>query len=489
MTSVPTVEGPAWTGKGLHESAGRYPLSVEGAVFRLVDHLLPGIITTTRQSRMYSVHALAWAEAHERGLDAEEAALFVRRCEVVVTAVHHVHENHLQPVRSAHGEERIEHFIDGGTLNVADGSRLGGMSNAGFANVYLGPAVTVGLLSPDRPPRAGERSNLGALREGLADLCSLADRDSIQVAELEAAAHLCLCGGAGAADGGHLRHVLFEAVDEDRHDDRNRRLTCGLLLEAIGDGEVGDVDSAFRERWGFGPPVAGATPEKAWVERGWRAAILRNYSVSAWRGLWWWLVAQLAEEPMTVKRLGRRLAAEVEQISLRELAGSLPARTDGERLLPAEFELEEEDWTPMRFLRMLALGAKRLEDLDRETVSAYVGSDLRDLGPGWVAIQLEEHAHHGLDVFARDLVEILVRRARRVALGKTQLVDGRPRLPSRVRDRDGLLSARGEEGAGEVSLRIRSLTEILIGLGALTRDQQGTVSATPLGRELRDRTA
>jgi hypothetical protein len=59
------VEGPAWTGHELDESAGRYPLRVEAAVFNLVSTLLPGVITTTRQARMYALHALAQrAELH-----------------------------------------------------------------------------------------------------------------------------------------------------------------------------------------------------------------------------------------------------------------------------------------------------------------------------------------------------------------------------------------------------------------------------------------
>ena len=41
------VEGPGWTGIGLEESAGRYPLRGDSAVSRIVDRLLPGGITTT----------------------------------------------------------------------------------------------------------------------------------------------------------------------------------------------------------------------------------------------------------------------------------------------------------------------------------------------------------------------------------------------------------------------------------------------------------
>jgi hypothetical protein len=490
MSPEVMVEGPAWTGPGLEESAGRYPLSVEGAVFRLVDQLLPGIITTTRHARMYALHALAWPEAAKRGLSHEESEEFVRRCEVVIAAIYHVHNLHRVKLRSAHGEEKVERFVRENGLEVERAARPNGLSAEGFANVYVSPVVKVGLLSPEQPPLAGTRSDLAALNEGLGELIELAERDFITVSELQAAGHLCLCAGIGAPDGELLRRVLFEQVEADRPDDRNRQLTCHMLLETIHGDAVTDVDATFRQRWGFGPPLAdGGLNEVALVSRGWRAAILRNYSVGAWRSLWRWLAARLAEEPMTVETLAEHLAAELGDESVAELEAGLPERVDGAELLPAEAAIAAEDWTPHSSLRMLALGAKRLEDLDEETTKLFVGSDPRDLGPRWVAGRLKEGRNDGLDTFSRELVEILIRRAKRVALGKMRLIEGRPWVPSRLRDRDGLLTAHGEEGAGDVSLRTGSLTEILAGLGALTRSEDGLISLTELGLELRERTA
>src|SRR3954447_19855451 len=110
MTIDELVEGPAWTGIGLEESAGRYPLRVETAVSRLVGQLLPGVITTTRHARMYCVHALAWARAGDEGLDRASGEDLVRRCEVVITAVHHLHEQHRIVLGDAHGEDRVEQY-------------------------------------------------------------------------------------------------------------------------------------------------------------------------------------------------------------------------------------------------------------------------------------------------------------------------------------------------------------------------------------------
>jgi len=92
--AVDQVEGPAWTGFGLEESPGRYPLRVETAVSRIVDQFLPGVITTTRHARMYCLHALVWAEAEERQLDEAASTDLLRRCEAVAAAIHHVHEPH-----------------------------------------------------------------------------------------------------------------------------------------------------------------------------------------------------------------------------------------------------------------------------------------------------------------------------------------------------------------------------------------------------------
>jgi hypothetical protein len=484
------VEGPAWTGEGIAESPGRYPLRVEGAVFRLVDQLLPGIITTTRQARMYALHALAWPEAHERGLDEEQAETFVRRCEVVLAAIHHLHRVHLADLSSAHGEGRIARFIGEQGLEVERAARPGGLSAAGFGDVYMAPVVKVGLLSPDRPPQAGSRSELSMLREGLEDIIPLADRDTIPVAELEAATHLCLCAGPRSKDGELLRRVLFETAEDDHSDDRCRQISCHMLLEAIGAEPAFDVDERFRRRWGFGAPLGDPeSSEVAFVACGWRAAILRNYSVGAWRALWRWLAGQLIDRPMTVEELGDGLTEALGDLTVADLLGGLPPRIEGDVLLPAEVAIEAEEWTPLGALRLLALGAARLDDLNGATRRMYIGTDRHDLGPIWVTERIEEWSDGDIGGLAHELAQILVRRAKRVALGKMRLIDGQPWIPSRLRDRDGLLAVRGEEGSGDVSLRTRSLAEVLAGLGALRRDGNGAFALTAIGEELRERTA
>jgi hypothetical protein len=483
------VEGPAWTGFGLEESAGRYPLRVETAVSRLVDQLLPGVITTTRHARMYCVHALAWADAEERGLDEQAAKELVRRCEVVICAVHHFHEQHRVDLSSAHGEDRLPRFLDGERLDLTGAAQLGGLSESGFAGVYQGPCVRIGALSSDKPPRPGARADVDALRAGLGQLLDLASNDTLDGDELRGAGHLCLCEAANAADGHWLRRILLEDVENGRPDDRNRQLTCLLLLDTLHEQPSSEPARAFRESWAFGGPLGDpSSDERAMVASMWRAAALRNYSVGAWRALWRWLAQQLNMNPMTAEVLGDQLAESLDDISVGELIVGLPARMEGDVILSAEAQIANEDWTTMSAIRQLALGAERLNDLQAETLSAFVGTDRTDLGPRWVAELLQGGNEHMVRGLARDLAAVLVRRAKRVALSKMYLTRaGRPFVPTRLRDRDGILSVWGEEGAGEVALRTDTLSAVLAGLGVLTVDAAGRYAPSELGEELRAR--
>lgn len=486
------VEGPAWTGLGLEESAGRYPLRVETAVSRIVDQLLPGVITTTRHARMYSLHALAWAEGDRKQMEREAAEAFVRRCEVVMTAVHHHHDPHRIELSSAHGEGQIHRFVHDGVFEVELAARRGGLSESGFAGVYLGPSVRIGALSEGYPPRPGPRADMNAVRDGLGDLLELARRDTIPVGELVDAGRLCTCEAAGAPDGAWLRRVLVEEVETGHPEDRYRQLTCLLLLATLDEQPSGDPVRAFRERWAFGGPLGDPEyDDRALVACLWRAAALRNYSVGAWRALWRWLAAQLNAEPMTAEQLGDRLADALDDVTIAQLIDGLPARMDGAKILRAEAEIaDQHPWTPTVAVRQLAIGARRLDDLEGATLRGFVGTDLTDLGPRWVANLLDEWSGRHTRDFARELAVMLVRRAKRVALSKMYLThSGRPFVPTRLRDRDGILSVRGEEGGGDVALRTDSLASVLAGLGVIDRRLDGAFGVSVLGEQLRARIA
>jgi hypothetical protein len=437
---------------------------------------------------MYSLQTLAWGAAHQRNLDLAKAAELVRRCEVVIAGIHYFHEEHRVRLSSAHGEGALDRFIADDRLDVATAAELNGLSAAGFSEVYQGPCVAIGALTADPHPRPGARADPSAIEAGIGELLPLADKPFVTVDELRSASRLCLCEAAEAQDGHWLRNVLVEEAG-DHPDDRRRQLTCTLLLEALHDAPAPDATAVFRDRWAFGVPEGDPeTDDRAMVAALWRAAALRNFSVGAWRALWRWLAAELNAEPMTAQQLGDRLAEALDDLTVVELVEALPDRMDGLAILPAEAELAAAPATPMRWVRELALGAQRLHDLEGPTLAAFVGPDPTDLGPRWVAGLLNEARDRHVRDIARELAVILVRRAQRVALSKMYLTkDGRPFVPTRLRDRDGILSVRGEEGAGEVALRMDSLADVLAGLGYLEVRDDGAFVVSERGEAFRAR--
>jgi len=436
---------------------------------------------------MYALHTLGWAEAHERRLDQAAAGALIRRMEVVIAGIHHLHDAHRVKLSTAHGEDALEHYLIGDRLDVDAASELGGMSRRGFADVYQGPCVRIGALAEGAYPRPGARADVSRIREGLGGLLGLAERSSVAVDELRAASGLCLCMAADGDDGSWLRDVLVEKPD-DRGSDRRRQLTCGLLLDALADRPSRRATVAFRDRSAFGVPEGEPeNDERSMVAALWQAAALRNFSVGAWRSLWRWLTGELRADPMTAQQLADRLADALNDVTVTGMLEGLPDRMDGDAVRPAELELLDAAPSPMRDVQMLAIGAERLRDLDGPTLKAFVGTDPTDLGPRWVSGLLEEARDRHVRDVAREVAVILVRRAQRVALSKMEMRQGRPYVPTRLRDRDGILGVRGEEGAGDVALRTDSLADVLAGIGYLTIGDGGLWRLTDRGEDLRGR--
>ncbi len=407
-----------------------------------------------------------------------------------VSLVHRESDSgHLRTVPSAHGETEVERLVVDGTLDVAKAAAPGGYSRGGFAGTYAAPERTIGLLAGGWPPRKGPRAGLEPLRAGLGAVLEMADADTLTLRELSSSLELCPCQAAEMPDGEWLRSVLIERADPGFEDDRNRQITALMLLEAVGTGTEPAIERAFRLVHGFGAPIDG-TSEAASARRAWRAAILRNYSVSAWRHLWRWLSEQLVGDALTVQELGDRLADALGAQSVGAFLSELPDRFESNELLPAEESIRDSDEpVPVSALRQLAIGAARLDDLDEETRTAFIGRDQNDLGPLWLQHQLAEHRTSSLAALGRDLAATLVRRAKRVANSKMYLTsDLRPYVPTRLRDRDGRLYTIGVESDAEVSLRSWTLAQILVALGAIERPEGG-YTITSKGEALRDHLA
>jgi hypothetical protein len=494
------VQGPAWSRPGLDVVSARYPLRVETHVLRLVARLLPGVITTTPHARAYALHGLVWSEAARRGLDFDAACDLLRRCEVVVAGVSLQHQ-HAVELGAPHGGDVVQKAIgDDQPLAVAELSATGrySQSKSGFGGVYAGSEIALGIIDAGRPPTPGPRLDEGRVRAALAGVFALAEQDEVSVAELQAAAELCICMAPSAPDGPWLQRLFLqpdlgsEAGSEAGRfqvADAARRATAQLLAAVVEPGVEGSLVAQFRRAVGTGDfvqrnPVAAALS----ITPAWRGAVLRNYSVGAWRRTWSWLVEELGE-PITTAELGERFAGALPDIAVGDVMAELPPTMDDGVLAPVEEELRAgqprpDPWTE---LRLLAVGVRRLQDLEGDGVAlaAFAGHPADDdLGPRWVARQLEVNARVPLRRFAASLVDRLVRRSQRVAYSKMALqANGRPKLPTRLRDRDGLLVRGSLEGWADVSFRVDTFASVLLGLGAIRR-VDSRWSLTPVGAEL-----
>jgi hypothetical protein len=209
------------------------------------------------------------------------------------------------------------------------------------------------------------------------------------------------------------------------------------------------------------------------IAQAWRGAVLRFYSVGAWRRLWSWLVELLSGDALPISEIGDRLGAALPAITLGDLLDSLPETIADGLLLPAEEALRSgrNEPDPLTELQLLALGGRRVDELTGMARRAFVGDERSDdLGPAWVQAHFQAHRSEGLQDFASWLAEYLVRRALRIALTKMEPVrdePGRMWIPSRIRENEGLVSRRSAEGWNDVGLRISTFTSVLLGCGVL----------------------
>jgi len=483
-----TVSGPAWSSEAMApEERGQYPLGVEGAIAFHARNLVPFTTTVTAHPRYYALHARAAAAGLPDAVAADE---LTRRLEVLLAAAS------LQHARSApdahdpggtlsepHGFRVIGAALDDGGLNLAVLAETYGGNRAGYSGAYRGVEQAFGLSGGPSAARAPLPTQALA---ALDPLVALASKEVVALSDLSEPS-LCLCALRTSADGEALRQAFFasddDAVPTDVRAARQiSRVSARLCLTAL-DTKPTDtsVTAALAELCCYGD-VAAKLPEDsvacAATAARWRGALLRNESVTAWRWLWWWLTDALDKAPSTAEVLTASFAnalvtfAGQDMLFSKAVHGELPTgRASNGTLLPAERELRDAadsayDTEPLLWLRMLALGCRRLDELDEPALQHFnIGQD--DWNPTQTREYLSGLQDKRLSKVAEDLVPRLLRRAQLVARRRQQWTRHGLRMPTRLRPVGDILYVTGPEGTGEAALRQFRLVQMLSALGVL----------------------
>ncbi|MEV5767040.1 hypothetical protein AB0L34_21095 [Micromonospora sp. NPDC052213] len=485
------VLGPAWTAKpDTPEDTGRQPLAVETVIGSHAAALIPGVITTTPHARYVALHARLAIEARRRGWtakhDQDRFRDLVRRAEVVLGAVsvaHGLDEPDEHRARAgdfgAHGVNTIGKELR--ETNAADVGRLAraySQVEGGYLQTYAGIELLVGLTDGRRFPAPGPTADEGLL-SALDEVVTVAGREQpLSRRQLRGLRHLCLCGIGDAPDGECVRRAYFADRDGDRAAARTHRHSAALLVGALEGRAVGQsLDMAMDDWCCFKAGLRDLLGSDELYDhaRTWRGALLRNWSVWAWRLIWAELVSPLAERPGTRAQAIERFADQLPDATVQQaLVGDLPPMVDAGTgtLLPAEHDLNHhprnaDRWTMLDLLRLLAVGAARLAHLDPISRAAFVGTMPDDLGPEYVARWLHQNADRPLADAAEDLAAHLFQRAEAVSRQKMQWTRAGLRLPTRLRRVGDRWRLEGEEGSGAVSLRLPTFTSFLRQLGIL----------------------
>lgn len=489
-TRVSVTVGPRWSSDSLApEERGQYPLGVENAIAFHARNLVPFTTTVTAHPRYYALHARAAAVGTDDEIAAKE---LLRRLEVLLGAATLLHaqqspQTHdpADTLSAPHGYRAIgAALLNGPALDLADLAQTYGGNSSGYSGAYRGVEQAYGMSGrqPDVPLGADALSALDPLVE-------LASRNSVSISELEDA-DLCVCALRGSADGRALRSSFFLADEPGapegvRAARRAGRLTAQLCLAAL-DGQpvTARVTDALADLCCYGDVddrLAGASQGASASAARWRGALLRNQSVTAWRWLWWWLTAELDRAPSSSEVLTRAFADKLiasaggrDEVLSEAVWDQLPAGHDAHGLLPAERALREAPddaygTSPLVWLRMLAVGVRRLDELDDAALGHFsAGRD--DWGPTEAREYLSSLEGKRLSQVAEDLVPKLLRRAQSVARRRQQWTRHGLRMPTRLRPVGDILYVTGPEGKGEAALRQFRLVQMLNSLGVLGVD-------------------
>lgn len=497
------VEGPDWCAPGLDYRGGRYPLGVEAFVLNMVDTLVPGLSTLTEKARYFSLYWALAAYAEECEWDRTQCRTALRRAEVGVAwaSLSSAADEDSAAGRTSHGADRVAKIVAAG--DVARLTELGDDSYSprawGFWSQYRGPAVVLGIVSTDRDVlRSGSRSCPPAIRAMFRPLLDIVVERPVTEADLAEVEPLTRIS-IDDPDLAPLRDVLT-ATAGGTHDpdawtpnDGTRRSTLRIMGRAVQ--RRGDETSWRRmltDAVVYGGDLTADPVFSQEIERAeaWRGAILRHYSVGAWRSLWSALVEAVstAGEPVSRDELHDWMRAEISGESVREFLASCPDVLDRHGSpAPAEQEVWDLLDRIERNLAILLFGSLRVEQLSGLTLSAFVGNRASSRGqildPSWVARRRGEFYDRPLADFACALVDDMLAQAHRVTLRKLSASGGRMVLRTKLHEMNGRYFATGSEGSGNVGLRAAQLGIVASQIGLFDLDDE-SIRTTDLGRVL-----
>ena len=464
--------GPGWAPHSLDVQGGRFPLSVEAHLMNMTAQLVPGATTVTTSARYFTLHGAVAVEAARRSLALPERLALLRRCEVVMAAASIVHPS--PAAGTVHGYDAIMTKSGGERFDLAALAtpKLGySDAQAGFLGPYLGSELTLGILG-DGNLVPGARLDEDALAVGFEGLFELADREAVTSADLDGCAHLSIGAVADSRDGDWLAHQLCAVgLVDPVTSDRTRAGTVRLLVHAATSTTSDDLVAAFRRMVAYGPqlradPIVSTIPEA----EPWRGALFRHDSVGAWRRLWAWLTDAI-DGPTLRGELETKLAESLPDLTLDAFDKQLPPTMDahGDPIDAESIVRAGQHKLPAESLALILLGARRAAELTGVSRSALVGNERKVavLSPLWVTDWAENRRGMHLRDVARELTDVLLDRAQRIALSKMRMRNGRMWLPSVVGERGGYLYTVGREGRGNVGLRLEQLAGILRGVAVL----------------------
>ena len=485
-----------------HDS--RYPLKVETAVQHAVTLLLPGVSTASEFVRYYALYAALAAYAEDRGLDGEACRELVRRSEVVLAGVSMLDEEELDSsVRRAHGVDGIRPWF-GDVLDVRGAVNMGAEKHSyssrksGFWGSYGGPSQILGTVAMEGNAfRAGRHGCPARVRELFEPLFVAAAHDRLSRSQLEALRPVSFHG----SDLPEIPWLLdlFTATRNGIHDpgqwqpdDHHRRATMRILGRATvlygGDASLTWTDAVesavvFSDALENDQVLAGIKEAAAW-----RGALLRNYSVSAWRRLWAALVHSIGEEDESADRSAEELQAwladPLPDMTVRALMDELPPGMAGRHPAPAErIMLAGSDVkNPETNVKLLLLGSRRAAELDGEARTVFLGRQYEILNPVWMGLCVREFLDRPLRDLAVRLVNDMLAQARRVALDKMRPdANGRLQVYSRIHERNGRYYKTRDEGDTAIGTRLEVMAGIAEQLGLIDLADDRTASLTGLG--------